>query len=126
MGYGPVHRAQRYTAYVHPFAGLFDREKYFTLPPLVHHGAPLYRNMWGARRAGYVLRHVTIEDYVIHEGKVTARQVGYGLNRRLRAQARLHALEVRGWRAWSTLTRRPLQRPPLPPDRSAPPPADSA
>ena len=35
---------QARTYYVHPFASVFDRRKYFTLPPFVHHGAPLYRN----------------------------------------------------------------------------------
>ncbi len=118
LGYGPITRRQPHTAYVHPFAGVFDRRKYLTLPPFVHHGAPLYRNMWGARRAGYRLEHAFIEDHVVHIGKVTASVHGYGYGRRLRVQLRLHHLETRLWRRGAALTGRPLTPPPLPPDRS--------
>jgi glycosyltransferase involved in cell wall biosynthesis len=118
LGYGPVSQAQRHTAYVHPFAGVFDRRKYETLPPFVHHGAPLYRNMWGARRAGYHLEHVCIEDHVTHLGKVTASQHGYGYDWRLETQWQLHRVEVALRRRAAALLGRELVPPPLPPDRS--------
>jgi glycosyltransferase involved in cell wall biosynthesis len=117
-GQAPIDRRQAYTAYVHPFACVVDRRKYFHLPPFEHHGAPLWRNMWGAQRAGYHLEHVPIEDYVLHHGAVTASVHGYGFNRRLRAQAFLHSWELRGRMAAARVTGRRLQPPPLPPARS--------
>ena len=118
-GHAPVDRRQRHTGYVHPFACVVDRTKYVMLPPFEHHGAPLWRNMWGARRAGYHLEHVPIEDHVLHHGEVTASVHGYGWGPRLRAQARLHHWEARVWRAAARATGRALQPPDLPPDRSA-------
>ena len=119
-GYGPVSEGQARTYYVHPFASVFDRRKYFTLPPFVHHGAPLYRNMWGARRAGYHLEHVTIEDHVTHIGKVTARTHGYGLDRHLRLLHELNQLERRIRKVAARAVGRQLVPPALPPDRSTP------
>ena len=120
-GYGPVSEGQARTYYVHPFASVFDRRKYFTLPPFVHHGAPLYRNMWGARKAGYHLEHVTIEDHVTHHGKVTARVHGYGLDRRLRWLHRLNRIDRRVRSLGARAVGRQLRPPSLPPDRSEPP-----
>ena len=117
-GYGPVSEGQRRTAYVHPFAGVFDRQKYATLPPFVHHGAPLYRNMWGAARAGYHLEHAYVEDHVRHLGKVTASVHGYGYDRALDNQLRLHQAEARVRRAAARLLRRPLVPPTLLPGHS--------
>jgi glycosyltransferase involved in cell wall biosynthesis len=118
-GQAPIDRRQAYTAYVHPFACIIDRHKYFRLPPFEHHGAPLWRNMWGARRAGYHMTHVPIEDYVLHHGAVTASVHGYGFNRRLRAQAFLHTWELRVRRTVARLTGQRLEPPALPPARSA-------
>jgi glycosyltransferase involved in cell wall biosynthesis len=114
-GYAPVDAGQAHTAYVHPFAGLFDRRKYLTLPPFQHHGAPLYRNMWGARRAGYHLEHMPVEDWLVHIGKVTASVHGYGYDRRLRAQARAHRAEHLVRRVLARLRSRQLRPPALPP-----------
>lgn len=118
-GHAPVDRRQPHTAYIHPFACMLDRAKYFTLPPFEHHGAPLWRNMWGARRAGFQLEHVPIEDFVLHHGKVTASVHGYGYDLRLRTQATLNRLETRTRRAAARLRGRELQPPELPPARSA-------
>ena len=121
-GYGPISDRERWTHYVHPFAAVIDRKKYFTLPPFVHHGAPLYRNMWAATRAGYHLRHVTIEDHVTHRRRVTASVYGYGYNRRLRLQARANALDHRIRRVAARLLGRELRAPELPPARTGEPP----
>ncbi|MDQ3822498.1 MAG: glycosyltransferase [Actinomycetota bacterium] len=121
-GYGPISRNERWTHYVHPFAAVLDRRKYFALPPFVHHGAPLYRNMWGATRAGYHLRHVTIEDHVRHHRRTTASVHGYGYGRRLRLQAHLNGIDHRVRTAAARLLRRELVPPPLPPARTGEPP----
>ena len=117
-GYGPISRRERWTYYVHPFAAVVDRGKYFTLPPFVHHGAPLYRNMWGATRAGYHLRHVMIEDHVLHRRRTTARVHGYSYDRRLRLQDRLNALDHRIRSTTAKVLGRDLIPPPLPPART--------
>lgn len=117
-GYSPVDVRQSHTAYVHPFAAVFDRRKYLTLPPFVHHGAPLYRNMWAARRAGYHLLHVPVEDHVLHHGKVTASTHGYGYDRRLRAQYFFSRVEARGWRVLRQVRGDALQPPALLPGTS--------
>jgi glycosyltransferase involved in cell wall biosynthesis len=121
-GYGPISERERWTHYVHPFAAVIDREKYFTLPPFVHHGAPLYRNMWGATKAGYHLRHVTIEDHVTHHRRVTASVHGYGYDRRLRLQAHVNALDHRIRARATRLFGRELRAPALPPARTGEPP----
>ena len=121
-GYGPISDRERWTYYVHPFAALVDRRKYFALPPFVHHGAPLYRNMWGATKAGYHLRHVTIEDHVTHHRRTTASVHGYGYDRRLRLQDRANALDHRIRSAAARLFGRELSPPPLPPARTGEPP----
>lgn len=121
-GYGPISDRERWTYYVHPFAAVIDRRKYFTLPPFVHHGAPLYRNMWGATKAGYHLRHVTIEDHVVHRRRTTASVHGYGYGPRLRLQARLNALDHRVRAAWARLLGHELRAPALPPARTGEPP----
>jgi glycosyltransferase involved in cell wall biosynthesis len=117
-GYGPISDRERRTYYVHPFAAVIDQRKYLTLPPFVHHGAPAYRNMWGATKAGYHLRHVTIEDHVIHHGRTTARAHGYGYDWRLRLEARASGLDHRIRTLVARLTRRELRPPPLPPART--------
>jgi glycosyltransferase involved in cell wall biosynthesis len=120
-GHPPVDRRQPHTAYVHPFACMIDRRKYLTLPPFEHHGAPLWRNMWGAQRAGFHLEHVPIEDHVLHHGAVTANAHGYGLDRRLRAQAAMNNWEWRARRVAAWLSGRSLEQPELPPERSGGP-----
>jgi glycosyltransferase involved in cell wall biosynthesis len=121
-GYGPISSREKWTYYVHPFAAVLDRRKYLTLPPFVHHGAPLYRNMWGAAKAGYHLRHVTIEDHVVHRRRATASVHGYGYGRRLRLQARMNSLDHRVRGATARLLRRELRAPELPPARTGEPP----
>jgi len=121
-GYGPISDRERWTYYVHPFAAVIDRRKYFTLPPFVHHGAPLYRNMWGATKAGYHLRHVTIEDHVKHHRRTTATVHGYGYDRRLRLQDRLNRLDHRVRSVAARLLGGELIPPPLPTARTGEPP----
>jgi glycosyltransferase involved in cell wall biosynthesis len=117
-GYGPISERERWTFYVHPFAAVIDRRKYFTLPPFVHHGAPAYRNMWGATKAGYHLRHVTIEDHVWHRRRTTANVHGYGYDLRLWLLDLTNALDHRLRSATARLLRRRLRPPPLPPART--------
>ena len=117
-GSGPISERERWTYYVHPFAAVIDRLKYLTLPPFVHHGAPAYRNMWGATKAGYHLRHVTIEDHVLHHGRTTATAHGYGYDWRLRLHARASGLDHRIRKLAARLTGRELTPPPLPPART--------
>ena len=118
FGYGPISEREQWTHYVHPFAALIDRRKYFTLPPFVHHGAPLYRNMWGATKAGYHLRHVMIEDHVLHRRRTTATVHGYGYDWRLRLQAHLNGLDHRIRSRAARLLGRELTPPQLPPART--------
>jgi glycosyltransferase involved in cell wall biosynthesis len=117
-GYGPISDRESWTYYVHPFAALVDRTKYLGLPPFVHHGAPLYRNMWGATKAGYRLRHVTIEDHVTHRHRATATAHGYGYDRRLSLQARISGFDHRLRRTGARLLGRKLTPPELPPART--------
>jgi glycosyltransferase involved in cell wall biosynthesis len=117
-GYGPISERERWTYYVHPFAAVIDRRKYLALPPFVHHGAPAYRNMWGATKAGYHLRHVTIEDHVAHRRRTTAGVHGYGYDLRLRLQASANDLDHRIRSLVARVTGRELRPPELPPART--------
>jgi glycosyltransferase involved in cell wall biosynthesis len=80
--------------YVHPYAMLVDRGKYLDLPPFVHHGAPCIKNMRGARRAGYSVRHFPIYDFVRHHLRGTSIAHGYGLRGRLRLEAGYYVSKV--------------------------------
>lgn len=62
--------------YGHPQSCLYDREKYFTLPPFAHHGAPCIYNMVAAQRAEYEVRAFPILDYITHLGEGTRAKVG--------------------------------------------------
>lgn len=53
--------------YVHPCASLVDREKYLTLPPYTHTGAPATQTMIEAVEAGYHLEDFPIFEYVDHK-----------------------------------------------------------
>lgn len=114
FGYFPISEEERHTAYVHPFASLIDRLKYLELAPFVHHGAPCYRNMWAAKKAGYRTVHFAIQDYIRHFGKVTAAQFGYGYDKKMRAQLRLNKIDHTLRRLIAKLRGRTLQSPPLP------------
>jgi glycosyltransferase involved in cell wall biosynthesis len=63
---------RRRIPYVHPYAMLLDRAKYEKLHPFAHHGAPCIKNMYDARRAGYVVRYFPIENYIIHHAEGTS------------------------------------------------------
>jgi hypothetical protein len=52
-------------AYIHPFAAIYDKEKYLTLPPFIHHGAPAIQNMIAAKRN--TLRAFDIKAYIEHK-----------------------------------------------------------
>lgn len=114
FGYVPVSRREPHTAYIHPFASMIDRDKYLTLSPFVHHGAPSYRNMWAARRANYRLPHFPIEDYIRHFGKVTANKFGYGYTRAMRFQLLLNRADQKLRRLGARLRGKPLQPPEKP------------
>jgi glycosyltransferase involved in cell wall biosynthesis len=69
---------RRRIPYVHPYAMLLDRAKYLSLDPFVHHGAPCIKNMRAAKKAGYLVRHFPIHDFVIHHAEGTSAHHGYG------------------------------------------------
>lgn len=115
FGYTPISLSEPHVAYVHPFASLIDRLKYLELAPFVHHGAPCYRNMWAAHKAGYKALHFPIERYIRHFGKVTAAQVGYGYSRKMRAQLLLNKIDHTLRRLSAKLRGKPLQVPEIPP-----------
>lgn len=114
-GYAPLSADETYTEYVHPFAMLLDRQKYTALPPFVHHGAPAYKNMWGAKRHGYETRHFPIEDFILHHGRATVAEHGYGLSYKLKGQAHVNALEQRLRRSLALIRSREQRPPKLPP-----------
>jgi glycosyltransferase involved in cell wall biosynthesis len=76
--------------YVHPYAMLVDRRKYFSLPPFIHHGAPCIRNMGSARSAGYSVSHFPVYDFVRHHRGGTSATHGFGIRGRLRLTAEFY------------------------------------
>ena len=111
FGYAPISVREPHTEYVHPFASIIDRAKYLTLPPFIHHGAPCYRNMWAAKKAGYKMPHFPVEQYVRHFGKVTASKFGYGYNRMLRVQLLLNRIDQKLRRVAARWRGLPLREP---------------
>jgi GT2 family glycosyltransferase len=71
---------QTLVPYIHPSAMLLDRDKYLSLPPFVHHGSPCLTNMRAAQENGYTVRDFPIAEYILHYGRGTCSQYGYGLN----------------------------------------------
>jgi glycosyltransferase involved in cell wall biosynthesis len=118
-GYAPVSAGQARAPYIHPFAALLDRDKHLALGVgFVHHGAPGYRTMWAAQRAGLRCAHIPVEDHVLHHGRVTANAHGYGYDRRLVAQLRANRLDHGLRRIAARARGRTLQPPALPAGRS--------
>jgi glycosyltransferase involved in cell wall biosynthesis len=64
---------------IHPSCMLLRRAIYLRLRPFIHHGSPGIRNMRQAWRAGYRLLDFPVHEYVIHKGRGTCSQYGYGL-----------------------------------------------
>jgi glycosyltransferase involved in cell wall biosynthesis len=114
FGYPPISITERHTEYVHPFASIIDRYKYLRIAPFVHHGAPCYRNMWSAKKAGFKLIHFPIEDYVKHFGKITASKHGYHYDRKLRVQLRLNRITQKLHRMVARWRGKTLKAPALP------------
>lgn len=84
--------------YVQPRCMLLDRDKYATLEPFTHHGAPGLRNMRAALRRGCRLLDFPVQAYVSHLGRGTCAQYGYGLGLR-------HKIEHLLNRAWGARAR---------------------
>lgn len=63
----PRQELKRGRPYVHPYAALWDREKYLTLDPFVHRGAPAIKTMISAVENEYHLQSFPIEKYVWHK-----------------------------------------------------------
>ena len=78
--------------YIRPIAMLIKRDLYLTLPPFRRHGAPCLANMIAAVRDGYSLVHVSVEEYITHEGRGTASRHGYRLGLRGKVNHLLHRL----------------------------------
>lgn len=66
----------RFIQYVHPYAAMYDKEKYLTLPPFYHHGAPCLQNMREAVKRGYGLVKFPIKEFVQHLVAGTRRMYG--------------------------------------------------
>jgi hypothetical protein len=65
--------------YIHPSAMMIDREKYLTLDPFIHHGAPCLLNMRDADRKGYELVDLspgTLKQYYSHDTGGTLKEIG--------------------------------------------------
>jgi len=62
--------------YVHPFAALFDREKYEQLKPFQHCGAPAISLMIDAAAKGFYLESFPIGDYIWHRAAGTRNRFG--------------------------------------------------
>lgn len=52
--------------YVHPHAAIYDREKYLSLPPFSHSGAPCITNMREANKRNMRIESFPIDRYVTH------------------------------------------------------------
>ncbi|MBD3268500.1 glycosyltransferase [bacterium] len=52
--------------YIHPYAALYDLEKYHTLPPFAHRGAPAIEPMLAAAQEGYHFEDFPIQEYIWH------------------------------------------------------------
>ncbi len=65
--------------YIRPICMLLKRELYWKLPPFQHHGTPCLANMKEASAQEFVLIDVPVDEYVMHKGRGTAGQYGYGL-----------------------------------------------
>jgi len=57
---------ENYTRYIHPYAAMWDRKKYFSLPSFEHTGAPCNRNMAHVKDTEWVVQNFPIKDYVKH------------------------------------------------------------
>jgi glycosyltransferase involved in cell wall biosynthesis len=91
---------RRWIPYAHPYAMLLDREKYLSLRPFVHHGAPSIRNMQDAKRSGLAVVDFPIREYVAHHMQGTSGSHGYGFRAGARQRLeyylnRLHGLVTR-------------------------------
>ena len=62
-----------FVAYAHPVMALYSREKYATLKPFNHHGAPALQNMLDAEAHEYRIQDFPIFEYVTHLGAGTRR-----------------------------------------------------
>lgn len=67
---------EKFCPYIHPHAAVYDVEKYHTLQPFGHHGAPCLWNMLSVAEKGYGLRDFLIEKYVKHWIAGTRRMYG--------------------------------------------------
>jgi glycosyltransferase involved in cell wall biosynthesis len=54
------------TPYIHPYAMLFEKAKYLTLPQFEDSGAPCRSNMYAAFIAGYTLSDFNLKPYIKH------------------------------------------------------------
>lgn len=72
----PANKSEGFLRYVHPHAALYDRDKYLTLPPFAHHGAPCTANMREAKKRGYGVKGFPIDHYVHHLIAGTRRMYG--------------------------------------------------
>ena len=62
--------------YIHPFASMIRRSKYFQLPPFRHSGAPAIINMRVAFERRVHVQDFPIYDYIQHRGSGTRRKFG--------------------------------------------------
>lgn len=79
--------------YIRPICMLVRRNLYLGFPPFERHGAPCLANFIAADKAGLVLVHFPVEEYVHHEGRGTAMRHGYRLGLRGRINHLLNRLK---------------------------------
>ncbi|MBD3251037.1 glycosyltransferase [Candidatus Uhrbacteria bacterium] len=58
--------SDKFVAYVHPAASLYNADIYHELPPAFHHGAPMLQNMVGAAAQEHKVKSFPIFDYIDH------------------------------------------------------------
>jgi len=65
-GVSGIKHGHNLTPYIHPYAMLFERAKYLTLPTFANHGAPCVFNMYEAHKRGYALIDFNLQPYIKH------------------------------------------------------------
>jgi len=65
-GVSGIKNGQNLTPYIHPYAMLFEKAKYLTLPTFAMHGAPCVYNMYEANRKQYALLDFNLALYIKH------------------------------------------------------------
>lgn len=63
----PVRTETHHYNYIHPYAALYDLDKYFLCEPFKHGGAPGINLMLSGKQQGYKVKDFPIKKYVWHQ-----------------------------------------------------------